>query len=138
MRNAIMIAFASALAVLATQAPLSAAQPFDGLRAATKKDCPYNDVPDSKTMIDLDNRIKGKLAPLVDQYENHCRVDRKTPASDGLVLSTTCFEFWDDYTKNANGRKVTVRLAPGTNGTVRIDGKPHVLCKCLDELPKAR
>jgi hypothetical protein len=133
MRNAIMIAFAGALAVLATQAPLSAAQPFDGLWAATKKDCPYNDVPDSKTMIDLDNP-----APLVDQYENHCRVDRKTPASDGLVLSTTCFEFWDDYNKNANGRKVTIKLAPGTNGTIRIDGKLFVLCKRKDELPTAR
>jgi hypothetical protein len=89
-------------------------------------------------MIDLDNHIKGKPAPLVDQYENHCRVDRKMPASDGLVLSTTCFEFWDDYTKNANGRKVTIKLAPGTNGTIRIDGKPYVLCKRKDELPKVR
>jgi hypothetical protein len=138
MRNAIMIAFTGALAVLATQAPLSAAQPFDGLWAATKKDCPDNDGPDSKTMIDLDNHIKGKPAPLVDQYENHCRVDRKTPASDGLVLSTTCFEFWNDYIKNANGRKVTIKLAPGTNGTIRIDGKPYVLCKRKDELPKVR
>jgi hypothetical protein len=138
MRNAIMIALTGALAVLATQAPLSAAQSFDGLWAATKKDCPDNDGPDSKTMIDLDNHIKGKPAPLVDQYENHCRVDRKTPASDGLVLSTTCFEFWEDYTKNANGRKVTIKLAPGTNGTIRIDGKPYVLCKRKDELPKVR
>jgi hypothetical protein len=39
--------------------------------------------------------IKGRPAPLVDQYENHCRVDRKTPAGDGLVLTTTCFEFWE-------------------------------------------
>jgi hypothetical protein len=54
------------------------------------------------------------------------------------VLSTTCFEFWDDYTKNANGRKVTIKLAPGTNGTIRVDGKPYVLCKRKDELPKVR
>ena len=138
MRNAITIAFTSALAVLATQAPLSAAQPFDGAWAATEKDCPDNDGPDSKTLIDLDNRIDGKPAPLVDQYENHCRVDRKTPASDGLVLSTTCFEFWEDYIRNANGRKVTIRLAPGSNRTIKIDGKPYVLCKRLDELRKAR
>jgi len=57
--------------------------------------------------------IKGKPAPLVDQYENHCRVDRKTPGGDGLVLTATCFEFWDDYTKGANGRKVTIKLRPG-------------------------
>lgn len=89
-------------------------------------------------MIDLDNVIKGKPAPLVDRYENHCRIDRKTPAGNGLVLSATCFEFWDDYTKGVNGSKVTIKLAPGANGTIKIDGKSYLLCKRKDELPRAR
>jgi hypothetical protein len=62
MRNAIMVALAGALA----------AHPFDGLWATTKKDCGDTEGPDSKTFIDLDNVIKGKSAPRVDQYENHC------------------------------------------------------------------
>ena len=135
MRTALVIA---AGFVLITTQPMHAAQPFDGLWAATKKDCGDKEGPDSKTMIDLDNVIKGKPAPLVDQYENHCRVDRKIPDGDGLTLSTTCFEFWDDYKKNANGRKLTIKLAPGAGGTIKIDGKPYLLCKRKDQLPKSR
>ncbi|MBR0756330.1 hypothetical protein JQ604_29485 [Bradyrhizobium jicamae] len=135
MRTPLMIA---AGFVLVTSQPMHAAQSFDGLWAATKQDCRDKEGADSKTMIDLENVINGKPAPLVDQYENHCRVDRKIPAGDGLVLSTTCFEFWDDYKKNANGRKVTIKLAPGAGGTIKIDGKPYLLCKRKDQLPTAR
>lgn len=136
MRTVAMIA-ATGIALFAMQ-PAFGEQPFDGLWASTKKDCRDSDGPDSKTMIDLDNVIKGKPAPLVDRYENHCRIDRQTPAGDGLVLSATCFEFWDDYNKGTNGSKVTIRLAPGANGKIKIDGKPYLLCKRKDELPKAR
>lgn len=135
MRNILPITLAG-LVLLATATPSSAASAFDGLWAASKKECRNNDGPDSKTLVDLDNVIKGKPAPLVDQYENHCRVDRRTPAGDSLVLTTTCFEFWDDYNKGTNGRKVTIRLSPGPNGTIRIDGKPYLLCKRKSELPK--
>ena len=136
MRTVSLIA-AAGIVLFAIQ-PVFAAQTFDGLWASSKRDCRDREGPDSKTMIDLDNVIKGKLAPLVDRYENHCRIDRKTPAGDGLVLSATCFEFWDDYNKGVNGSKVTIKLVPGANGTIKIDGKPHLLCKRKDELPKAR
>jgi len=96
MRKILTIALVGMLAATATQTSSHAAQTFDGLWATSKKDCPEHDGPDSKTLIDLDNVINGKPAPLVDRYENHCRVDSKTPAGDGLVLQTTCFEFWDD------------------------------------------
>ena len=138
MSKVLTIAFASILAVTAAQTSSHAAPAFDGLWATSKKDCRDKEGPDSKTFIDLDNVIKGKPAPLVDQYENHCRVDRTTPAGDGLVLSTTCFEFWDDYYKGASGRKVTIKLSPGPKDTIRIDGKPYSLCKRKGELPKNR
>lgn len=136
MRTVSLIA-AAGIVLFAIQ-PVFAAQTFDGLWASSKRDCRDREGPDSKTMIDLDNVIKGKPAPLVDRYENHCRIDRKAPAGDGLVLSATCFEFWDDYNKGVNGSKVTIKLVPGANGTIKIDGKPHLLCKRKDELPKAR
>jgi hypothetical protein len=136
MRKILTITLASVVAVLAAQTSAHAAQTFDGLWATSRKDCRGKDGPDSKTFIDLDNVIKGKPAPLVDRYENHCRVDRQTPAGDGLVLTTTCFEFWDDYNKGANGRKVTIKLSPGPKDTLRIDGKPYLLCKRKGDLPK--
>ena len=136
MRTVSLIA-AAGIVLVAIQ-PVFAVQTFDGLWASSKRDCRDREGPDSKTMIDLDNVIKGKPAPLVDRYENHCRIDRKTPAGDGLVLSATCFEFWDDYKKGVNGSKVTIKLVPGANGSIKIDGKPHLLCKRKDDLPKAR
>jgi hypothetical protein len=138
MRKVLTITLASVVAGLAAQTPSRAGQPFDGLWATSRKDCRDKDGPDSKAFIDLDNVIKGKPAPLVDQYENHYRVDRKTPAGDGLVLTTTCFEFWDDYNKGANGRKVTIRLSPVPKDTLRIDRKPYLLCKRKSDLPKNR
>jgi len=138
MPKPLAITLAGVLAVLTAQTSAHAAEPFDGLWATSRKDCRDKDGPDSKTLVDLDNVIKGKPAPLVDQYENHCRVDRKTPAGDGLVLTTTCFEFWDDYNKGANGRKVTIKLAPGPKDTLRIDGKPYLLCKRKSDLPRNR
>jgi hypothetical protein len=138
MLKVLTVTLAGGLAVLAAQTSAHATQPFDGLWATSRKDCRDKDGPDSKTFIDLDNVIKGKPAPLVDQYENHCRVDRTTPAGDVLVLTTTCFEFWDDYNRGANGRKVTIRLSPGPKDTLRIDGKPYLLCKNKSDPPKNR
>lgn len=136
MRKILTIALACIFAALAS--PSKAAQTFEGLWATSKKDCPEHDGPDSKTLIDFDNVLNGKPAPLIDRYENHCRVDRQTPAGDGLVLETTCFEFWDDYAKGENGEKVTIKLVFGPKGTIRIDGKPYLLCKRKSELPKNR
>ena len=138
MPKVLAVTLAGALAVLAMRTSSHATLMFDGLWATSRKDCRDKDGPDSKNLIDLENVIKGKPAPLVDQYENHCRVDRTTRAGDGLVLSTTCFEFWDDYNKGANGRKVTIKLSPGPKDTIRIDGKPYLLCKRKEDLPRNR
>ena len=138
MRKVFPSTLAILVAVLAAQISAHAAQTFDGLWATTKADCPDHDGPDSKTFIDLDNVVDGKPAPLVDRYENHCRIDRKTPSGNGLVLTATCFEFWDDYTKGKNGQKTTIKLSPGPKGTIRIDGKSYLLCKRKEELPKNR
>ena len=119
------IALAFALAAPASHA----AENFDGLWARTAKDCRNKEGPDSKTFIDMSKPIGGKPAPMVDQYENHCRIDRKTTVGDGINLSVTCFEFWDYFNKGIEPRKATVKLAPGPNGTIRIDGKAYLRCK---------
>jgi hypothetical protein len=124
----IMIAFA-----LITPAS-HAAESFDGLWARSAKDCRNTDEADSRTFIDLSKPIGGKPAPMVDQHENHCRIDRKTTIGDGINLSVTCFEFWDNFKKNIEPRKATIRLEPGPNGTIKIDGKGHRRCK----MPSAR
>jgi hypothetical protein len=127
MRNITMACIVLALA-FATPASL-AAEGFDGLWARTAKDCRNKEGPDSKTLIDMSKPIGGKPAPMVDQYENHCRIDRKTTVGDGLHLSVTCFEFWDYFNRGIEPRKATVKLAPGPNGTIRIDDKAYLRCK---------
>ncbi|MBR1224332.1 MULTISPECIES: hypothetical protein [unclassified Bradyrhizobium] len=119
------IALAFTLVTPASQA----AESFDGLWARTAKDYRNKEGPDSKTLIDMSKPIGGKPAPMVDQYENHCRIDRKTAVGDGINLSVTCFEFWDYFNKGVEPRKATVKLAPGPNGTIKINGKPYLRCK---------
>ncbi|MBN8991763.1 MAG: hypothetical protein J0H42_26285 [Rhizobiales bacterium] len=128
MRN--LIAAAGVLFAVIT--PSQAAEGFDGLWALSKMECRHTDKADSRTMIDLSKPIGGNPAPMVDQYENHCRIDRKTAAGDGLVLAVTCFEFWDNFKNNIEPRKAAFRLAHGTNGTIKIDGQTYFRCKMPD------
>jgi hypothetical protein len=132
MRNVFTVAGIMFAAALTSSA--QAAESFDGLWALTKKECRHTDEADSRTMIDLSKPIGGTPAPMVDQYENHCRIDRKTKVGDGLTLSVTCFEFWDNFKNNIEPRQATFKLAPGVNGTIKIDGKTHFRCK----MPKGR
>jgi len=133
MRNVITVA--SIMLAFALVTPSSqAAESFDGLWAKTQKDCRNQEGFDSKTHIDMSKPIGSKSPPMVDQYENHCRIDRKTTIGDGINLSVTCFEFWDNFKKNIEPRKATIRLEPGPNGTIKIDGKGHRRCK----MPSAR
>jgi hypothetical protein len=128
MRNVITVA-SILLAVTVITPSLRAAESFDGLWAQTKKECRNTDEADSRTFIDLSKPIGGKPAPMVDQHENHCRIDRKTPVGGGINLSVTCFEFWDNFTKGIEPRKATFKLSPGPNGTIKIDGKAYFRCK---------
>jgi hypothetical protein len=128
MRNVITVA-GIMLAVTIVTPSSQAAESFDGLWAQTKKDCRNKEGPDSKTFIDISKPIGGKDPAMVDQYENHCRIDRKTVVGDGINLSVTCFEFWDYFKKNIEPRKATYKLAPGANGTIKIDGKTYFRCK---------
>ncbi len=125
-----VITMAGIVLALAFVAPASqAAESFDGLWARTAKDCRNQEGPDSKTFIDMSKPIGGKPAPMVDQYENHCRIDRKTTIGDGITLSVTCFEFWDYFKKNIEPRKATFKLSPAANGSIKIDGKAYLRCK---------
>jgi hypothetical protein len=118
-----------ALSILAlAHASAFAAEPFEGVWAKTGKECRDQDGPTSRTLIDLGNVIAGKPAPIFDQYENHCKIRRKTVAGDATILAATCFEFWEDFTKGVEGRKTTINLAPGQNGALKIDGKPYRRC----------
>ncbi len=130
MRNVITMAGIALAFALATRrrnrdAASQAAESFDGLWARTAKDCRNKEGPDSKTLIDMSKPIGGKPAPMVDQYENHCRIDRKTVVGDGINLSVTCFEFWDYFNKNIEPRKATSssrrdRTAPSRSTASRI------------------
>ena len=126
MRNAIIVA--GIVLAIATSA-VKAAESFDGVWATSQKDCRNKEGPDSKTFIDMSKPIGGKPAPMIDQYENHCRIDRKTVSGDGMNLAVTCFEFWDDFNKGTEPRTATIKLSPGPNSTIKIDGKTYLRCK---------
>jgi hypothetical protein len=113
----------------ATSSRLSATQSFEGLWTQTKKECLDEDGPNSRTLIDLGKVVDGKPIPIFDQYENHCRIERKTAFGDGTILTVTCFEFWEEFTKNGGGRKATIKLSPKREGGLAIDGKTYQRCE---------
>ena len=113
---------------LATQAS-NAAELFEGVWATTRKECRDQDGPNSRTLIDLGNVIAGKPAPIFDQYENHCKIGRKTVVGGATILAATCFEFWENFTKGVEGRKTTINLAPAADNTLKIDGKTYRRCE---------
>jgi hypothetical protein len=108
---------------------LNAAEPFEGLRAQTKEECLDEDGHNSRTVIYLGNVVRGKPTPIFDQYENHCRIERKSVFGDSTTLAVTCFEFWDDFTKGGGGRKTIIKLSPGQKGGLVIDGKIYQRCE---------
>jgi len=122
MRN--LIAAAGVLFAVIT--PSQAAEGFDGLWALSKMECRHTDEADSRTMIDLSKPIGGNPAPMVDQHENHCRIDRKTAAGDGLTLAVTCFEFWDKFQEQHRTAQGSLQ-AGARNERHHQDRRPDVL-----------
>jgi hypothetical protein len=131
-RSVLWRSVCGALSILAidTLTPLYAADEFEGLWAKTQKECLDEEGPNSRTLINLGNIIDGKPSPLFDQYENHCKIERRAVTPDGsTILSATCFEFWEDFTKGSDGQSASIKLLPGSKGTLKIDGVSYRRCE---------
>jgi hypothetical protein len=102
---------------------------YEGLWAKTTEECRDEDGANSRTLIDLTNIVDGKPTPIFDQYENHRLIDRKSAAEEKTSLNVTCFEFWDYFTKRVDGEKRIIKLSPGGNGRLVIDGESNVRCE---------
>ncbi len=109
--------------------PAIAAEPYEGAWVKSVKECSSkNDGPTSLTVIDLKVDVDGKPLPMVEQYENHCFIDKKSTTGSDTTLSATCYEFWDDFKKKANARKATIKLSLVSKDALKIDGKPYRRC----------
>ena len=118
-----------ALACFALLTPAIAAEPYEGAWVKSVKECSSkNDGPTSLTVIDLKVNIDGKPLPMVEQYENHCFIDKKSTTGSDTTLSATCYEFWDDRKKKVNARKATIKLSLVSKDALKIDGKPYRRC----------
>lgn len=126
-----------AVAFAATASPTLAQSTIDGLWAQSPRDCANDEGPDSKTFIDLKNRIKGKLTPIYDQYENHCIVDRVGEEGKNIRLSLTCYEFWEEFNARKNGRRVGVRISDVSAKGLSIDGRKYRMCKRQAGVPRS-
>lgn len=123
-----VIAMTAGLLALAPAAG-RAAEAFEGKWAQTRKECRDVDGPNSRTLIDLANKENGKAAPLFDQYEHHCWIERVSRSGAAAKLSLRCFEFWDDYRANKNSRRETAKLSSLGKDRLRIDGKSYLRCR---------
>jgi len=115
--------------VLVKQVLLNPPTFFEGTWAKTVAECDDEDGPSSQTIIDLSNTIDGKKAPLFEQYENHCLIDRTSISGNAAVFNATCYDFWEDVKKKVNGRKTTIKVSSLLNGGLNIDGKNFTKCE---------
>jgi len=130
MLNASSIAPCVLLALCLLGAPRAdASEPYEGAWAKAPRDCSdKEDGPSSLTVIDLKLNIDGKPTPMVERYEYHCRIDRKSTTGNDTTLAATCFEFWDDLKNNIGAEKTTIKLSLASNDTLKIDGKSYRRC----------
>jgi hypothetical protein len=112
--------------IASVQAPASP-KPFEGLWVREKSEC-FDEDGRTRTLIQFDNRIDGKLVPLFDQYENHCVIGDWKGSSNSTELSATCFEFWEDFTRRTGGKKTTIKLSQVAGG-ITIDGDAYYRCE---------
>jgi hypothetical protein len=115
-------------AALLLPASLQAAEAYEGAWARTEKECKDQDGATGLTIIGLDINIDGKPRAMVEQYENHCFIDRKSTTSNDTTLNATCYEFWDDFKKKANSRKATIKLSQISKDTLKINGASYRRC----------
>jgi hypothetical protein len=111
------------------QVPLTPSRFFEGTWAKTAAECEDEDGPSSQTIIDLDNTIDGKKAPLFEQYENHCLIDRTSISGNAVTFNATCYEFWEYFKKKKNGQKAMIKVLSLPNGGLNIEGKNFTKCK---------
>ena len=126
--HAISLGVVTLLALVLVTPSASAAEPFEGAWARTLKDCGNADGPTSLTVIDLKVNVDGKTTPMVERYENHCFLDNWSTVGRDTTVKATCYDFWDDYRKRANGRKSTIKLSLITKDALKLDGKSYRRC----------
>jgi hypothetical protein len=118
----------AALLIVVPLPPAFAAEPYEGAWVRSVKECGNKDGPTSLTVIDLKVNIDGKPMPMVEQYENHCFIDKKSTIGNDTTFTATCYEFWDDFKKKASGREETIKLSVVSKEALKIDGKSYRRC----------
>jgi hypothetical protein len=122
--------------VLLLPSALRAAEPYEGAWARTSKECKDQDGATSLTIIDHKVNIDGKLLAMVEQYENHCFINKTATTGNDTTLNATCYEFWDDHKKKVNGRKATIKLSLVSTDRLKIDGTAYLRCPAKKDTKK--
>ena len=124
----VSLSIAAVLALALPPSAATAAEPYEGAWARTSKECNDPDGATSLTIIGLDVKIDGKPRAMVEQYESHCFIDKKSTTGNDTTLNATCYEFWDDFKKKTGARKATIKLAVVSKDALKIDGKSYLRC----------
>ena len=80
--------------------------------------------------------LADSSTPMVEQYENHCIIDKKSTAGSDTTLTATCYEFWNDFKKKVNGTKATIKLSLVSKDALKIDGKAYQRCPEKKDMKK--
>jgi len=105
-----------------------AAERWEGIWAQTRQECADKEGPSSRTLIDRSNKEKGQLAPIYDQYKNHCRIKGVSHKDSTVILHLTCFKFWQDYKSNRSSRPFSLKIVYRDRRHISIDGERYQRC----------
>jgi hypothetical protein len=114
--------------VLATTTTSLSKEAFEGIWATSDQECRDKEGPNSRTYIDLSYAMKGRRTPIIDQYENHCRIVSSTTAGRKLRITATCYDSWEDFESGNSGAKAIFMLDSITSTTIELDQKRYIRC----------
>jgi hypothetical protein len=125
--TAILLALFS-LAVSSDPNPVGEKKQYEGYWAETNSECLDKEGPNTRTLIDLSNKVNGKSLPIFDKYEWHCKILKASGNNKNTKLQLRCFESWDDLEKNIDGTKSNVSLTLQSTQSLKINGVKHERC----------
>ena len=107
---------------------VNAKKQYEGIWAQTTAECLDKESPNTRTLIDLSNKVKGKSLPIFDGYESHCKIIKSSGNDKNAKLKLKCFEFWENLEKNIDGSNANVTLTLESEQTLKIDGVKYERC----------
>lgn len=109
--------------------PSYAGQAWEGIWAKTKAECEDREGPNSLTNIESGVIFNNRMISMIDQYENHCLIDKIYPNDKEFRIATTCYEFWQNAENGDEPRPEIFKLTIINKNKIKINNESYFRCE---------